>query len=296
MSDNLFLPLMDALVDCLNSVKNYYNKVPNNIEYRLDTNYYLGDIWIPIGMKNRRTKQYIKIGGETSHTYICGQTGSGKSNLVKVILSTIINNYPNVRLQLFDYKRVELSLFKSTRNCDVFEWDEDAISEGINKLYQLVLDRYDILAEQGLTEADKSMNSILCVIEEISLMPKKDMKILRKLMAISRGVHVYILFTTQRPSNEVLDNVVKSLVGNRICLKTDDKKNSVIALDKVGCESLQGKGHGYCKANGYIVEFQAYYINSEIINFIINKYRKQVIPMPAQNVQMENLDDWVEKL
>lgn len=296
MSDNLFVPLVDAIEDCFVSIRNYYNKIPNNINYQLDPNYYIGDIWIPIGMKNRKTKQYIKIGGETSHTYICGQTGSGKSNLIKVILSTIVNNYPNVRLYLFDYKRVELNLFKDTKACDAFEWDEDRISEGINKLYKLVLDRYDKLAEQGLTEADNNMNSILCIIEEISLMPKKDMKILRKLMAISRGVHVYILFTTQRPSSEVLDNVVKSLVGNRICLKTDDKKNSVIALDFEGCELLKGKGHGFCKANGYIVEFQAYYIDNAIVKSIVDNHKKPVIPKAVQNVQIEKSEDWIDKL
>ena len=293
MTDNIFTPLVDAIAECIKVSVERSKRVPEGAEFVIDQKAYFGDIMIPIGVKSKRKKQYLRIGGEQSHTYIAGQTGSGKSNLVKVILTTLVNNYPTVKLWLFDYKRVELALFKNTRNCEVFEWSEEGISEGIKNLFQLVLDRYEELEEQGLTEADITMNPIVCVIEEISLMPKQDMKILRKLMAISRAVHVYVIFTTQRPSNEVLDNVVKSLTGNRICLKTDDEKNSIISLDKPGCETLRGKGHGFIKSGGVISEFQAYHIDDGTVKDIVSKYNK---PISEPEVQKQNLDGWVDRL
>ena len=293
---NIFTPLIDSVKDLVLLGIEHYNKVPERAEFEPDSKSYYGDILIPIGIKPKRKQQYLHIGGEQSHTYIVGQTGSGKSNLTKVILTTIIDNYPMVKLHLFDYKRVELSLFKTTKNCDIFEWSEEGITKGINNLYQLVLDRYETLESKGLTETNNSlMAPILCVIEEISLMPKQDMKILRKIMAISRAVHVYVLFTTQRPSNEVLDNVVKSLTGNRICLKTDDIKNSIISLDKPGCEFLRGKGHGFIKANGYVSEFQAYHINDTVVKDIVSKHNKS----PSEkSIQMINNDNtgWVDRL
>ena len=200
------------------------------------------------------------------------QTGSGKSTLIKVILSSIVNNYPNTQLILLDYKRVELANFKCTKSCIQFEWSEEGISQALDDLLTLVLQRYEILESKGMTEADYKMSNIVCVIEEISLMPKKDMKVLRKIMAISRAVHIYVIFSTQRPSNEVLDNTVKSLVGNRICLKTDDSKNSVIALDKEGCELLKNRGQGFIKSNGYITEFQSYYIKDEVVKDICSRH------------------------
>ena len=200
------------------------------------------------------------------------QTGSGKSTLIKVILSSIVNNYPNTQLILLDYKRVELANFKCTKSCIQFEWSEEGISQALDDLLTLVLQRYEILESKGMTEADYKMSNIVCVIEEISLMPKKDMKVLRKIMAISRAVHIYVIFSTQRPSNEVLDNTVKSLVGNRICLKTDDSKNSVIALDKEGCELLKNRGQGFIKSNGYITEFQSYYISDEVVKDICSRH------------------------
>jgi S-DNA-T family DNA segregation ATPase FtsK/SpoIIIE len=191
-------------------------------------------------------------------------------------LTTIVNNYPNVELYLWDYKRVELALFREARNTVEYLWDTTDISKALEQLYQLVLDRFDILTEKGLTIADNSMNPILVVCEEISLMSKTDMKILRKIMAISRAVKVYVLFTTQRPSHDILDNTVKSLVSNRICLKTEDTKNSIIALDSEGCEQLKGKGHGYIKSNGYITEFQSYFISDTLVNNIVAKHSKVV--------------------
>lgn len=292
---NIFTPLIDSVKDLVLLGIEYYKRVPEGAEFVIDQKAYFGDIMIPIGVKSKRKKQYLKIGGEQSHTYIVGQTGSGKSNLVKVILTTLTNNYPTVKLWLFDYKRVELALFKNTRNCEVFEWSEEGISEGIKNLFQLVLDRYEELEEQGLTEADITMNPIVCTIEEISLMPKQDMKILRKIMAISRAVHVYVIFTTQRPSTEVLDNVVKSLTGNRICLKTDDEKNSIISLDKTGCETLRGKGHGFMKSGGIVSEFQAYHIDDVVVKNIVSKYNKSPSELLVQKQNHINTE-WVDRL
>ena len=293
---NIFTPLVDAIAECIKVSVERSKRVPEGAEFVIDQKAYFGDIMIPIGVKSKRKKQYLKIGGEQSHTYIVGQTGSGKSNLVKVILTTLVNNYPTVKLWLFDYKRVELSLFKNTKHCEVFEWSEEGISEGIKNLFQLVLDRYEELESKGLTEAPLTMNSIVCVIEEISLMPKQDMKILRKISAISRAVHVYVIFTTQRPSNEVLDNVVKSLTGNRICLKTDDEKNSIISLDRPGCETLRGKGHGFIKSGGVISEFQAYHIDDGTVKDIVSKYNKSPSELLVQKQINNDNTEWVDRL
>lgn len=290
--------LGDALFNFGKTFMESWFRLPNKIDYPIDSQYYMGDIFLPIG-ESRKGKHYIKIGGEQSHTYIVGQSGAGKSNLVKVILTTLTNNYPNVKLYLLDYKRVELSLFKDTKNCIQFEWDPNNISKALNDLYDMVLKRYDELAVSEETEVGPNVPPIVCVIEEISLMPKADSKILRKIMAISRAVHIYIIFTTQRPSYEVLDNVIKSLVGNRICLKTDDVKNSIISLDREGCELLKGNGHAYYKANGITTEIQCYYIKDDIVKSITKAHKR--IQTSSNESQTHSIDctsaeGWIDKL
>lgn len=291
--------LCDALFQYAKVFMEAWYTLPNKIDYPIDNQYYLNDIFIPIG-ESRKGKHYLKIGGEQSHTYIVGQSGSGKSNLIKVILTTLTKNYPNVQLYLLDYKRVELSLFKNTKNCMRFEWDSDNISQALEDLYDLVLRRYDDLAVSEETEVGQNVPPIVCVIEEISLMPKADSKILRKIMAISRAVHVYIIFTTQRPSYEVLDSVIKSLVGNRICLKTEDTKNSIISLDSEGCELLRGHGHAYYKANGITTEIQCYHIKDDTVKTITKEHRRiqssNQGSRPVEPIVSTDTEGWVNKL
>ena len=94
---------------------------------------------------------------------------------------------------------------------------------------------------------------------------KQAMKLLKQLMAISRASGLYVFLTTQRPSNDVIDNVVKANVNNRICFKCEDSKNSIVALDQPGAENLRGNGHGIIKNGGKTAEFQGYFIkNSQI--------------------------------
>lgn len=291
--------LGDALFNFAKAFMDGWNSLPNKINYPIDSQYYMGDIFLPIG-ESRKGKHYLKIGGEQSHTYIVGQSGAGKSNLVKVILTTLTNNYPNVKLYLLDYKRVELSLFKDTKNCMRFEWSTDGISQALGDLYDMVLKRYDDLAVSEETEVGPNVPPIVCVIEEISLMPKSDSKILRKIMAISRAVHIYIIITTQRPSYEILDSVIKSLVGNRICLKTDDVKNSIISLDSEGCELLRGQGHAYYKANGIITEIQCYHIKDDTVKDIVKEHRRiqssNQGPGPIKPIMDTDTEEWVNKL
>lgn len=290
--------LGDALFEFGKSFINAWTCLPDYVPYKVDNQYYLGDIFIPIG-KSKKGKHYLKIGGEQSHTYIVGQSGSGKSNLIKVILTTLTKNYPNVKLFLLDYKRVELNLFKNTKNCMRFEWDSDNISQALEDLYNLVLKRYDDLAVTEDTEVGADVPPIVCVIEEISLMSKQDMKVLRKIMAISRAVHVYVILTTQRPSNEILDNVIKSLVGNRICLKTEDAKNSIISLGSEGCELLRGQGHGYYKANGITTEFQCYHIQDEVVKAIVKdhkQFKSFSNESQGQCIDCTSEEGWIDKL
>ena len=291
--------LGDAMAEYAKAFLNMWHSLPGKVDYQVDNQYYLNDIFIPIG-ESRKNKHYLKIGGEQSHTFIVGQSGSGKSNLIKVILTTLTHNYPNVKTYLLDYKRVELNLFKDTKNCIRFEWDNDNISQALQDLYDLVLKRYDTLAIEESTEAGSNVSPIVCVIEEISLMPKGDAKILRKIMAISRAVKVYIIFTTQRPSCEVLDSVIKSLVGNRICLKTEDKKNSIISLDSEGCELLRGHGHCLFKANGIITEVQCYHIKDDTVKTIIKEHRRiqssNQGPGPVESIVGTDTEEWVNKL
>lgn len=224
---------------------------------------------------------------ENPHSYIVGSTGSGKSVLTKIILTNLISCYDEKELELYlcDLKIVELNLFKNVRQCKRFAYNIEDVTEVVEILLEETTNRFKMFMENDVTNIfeynnipgiNKLKYQVLYIEEIVMLLEDKDkkaMKSLKRLISISRATGCYIILTTQRPSNDVIDNVVKSNISNRISLKCEDSKNSEIAIDVKGAELLRGNGHGLLKLNGTLTEFQSYYIEDEQLKYIINKYK-----------------------
>lgn len=223
---------------------------------------------------------------ENPHSYIVGTTGSGKSVCTKSILTSITNLYSPAELELYlcDLKRVELNLFSKLKHTKKFVYTVEDTTEVIADLLEETNRRYDLFMENNVTsifeynklQDVKKLKYQILYVEEIVLLledkRKTAMKLLKQLIAISRASGCYVFLTTQRPSNDVIDNVVKANVNNRIVFKCEDSKNSIVALDKEGAESLRGKGHGIIKRGSDVVEFQSFYISDEEVKEFTKKH------------------------
>ena len=258
----------------------------------------------------KRASSYIKFdigesfGGvvtlnlkENPHTYIVGVTGSGKSIMTKVILTSLIDLYKPSELELYlaDLKMVELNLFRNVKHCKKFVYTVEDTNELIADLLEETKKRYDLFMKSEVTSifeynklpGIKKLKYQVLFIEEIVMLledkNKSAMKLLKQLIAISRASGCYVFLTTQRPSNDIVDNVVKANINNRIVLKCEDKKNSIVALDEDGAEKLRGNGHGYLKNGSNIQEFQGYFITDEQTKECINKHKKKEPNKPVNN-------------
>ena len=117
------------------------------------------------------------------------------------------------------------------------------------------------------------------------------MKLLKQLIAISRASGWYVFLTTQRPSTDIIDNVVKANINNRIVFKCEDSKNSIVALDTEGAEQLKGRGHGIIKRGSSLQEFQAYFISDNQVKEIIKPFIKpknENKPINEQTIKEDN--------
>lgn len=220
---------------------------------------------------------------ENPHSYIVGTTGSGKSVMTKVILSNLISLYRPSELELYlaDLKRVELNLFRRVQHCKKFVYTVEDTTELIADLLKETNDRYDLFMEHEVTNIFeynklpniKKLKYQVLYLEEIVMLledkKKNAMKLLKQLIAISRASGCYVFLTTQRPDNTIIDNVVKANINNRIVLKCEDSKNSVVALDREGAENLKGNGHGILKNGSKLTEFQGYFISDDEVKKII---------------------------
>lgn len=223
---------------------------------------------------------------ENPHSYIVGTTGSGKSVCTKSILTSVTNLYNHNELELYlcDLKRVELNLFSKLKHTKKFVYTVEDTTDIIADLLSETNRRYDLFMQHNVTsifeynklQDVKKLKYQVLFVEEIVLLledrSKKAMKLLKQLIAISRASGCYVFLTTQRPSNDVIDNVVKANINNRIVFKCEDSKNSIVALDKEGAENLRGKGHGYIKRGSDIQEFQSYFISDNEVKMLTKNF------------------------
>lgn len=271
----------------IEELQELFPKLPEMIEFKLPKKNPKEGIYIPLGetFKNKTITLDLK---ENPMSYIVGTTGSGKSVMTKVILTTLVANYKPSELEIYlaDLKRVELNLFRRVKHCKKFVYTVEDTTELIADLLEETNKRYDLFMQHEVTnifEYNKLPNvkklkyQVLFVEEIVMLLEDKKknaMKLLKQLIAISRASGLYIFLSTQRPSNDVIDNVVKANINNRICFKCEDSKNSIVALDTAGAEDLKGHGHGIIKRGSKLEEFQAYFITDTEVKKLIGPYIK----------------------
>lgn len=263
--------------------------LPEKINYKLPKRDKREGIYIPLGQtfKNKLITLDLE---ENPMSYIVGTTGSGKSVMTKVILTTLIANYRASELEIYlaDLKRVELNLFRRVKHCKKFVYTVEDTTELIADLLEETNKRYDLFMKHEVTNifeynklpgVTKLKYQVLFVEEIVMLLEDKKknaMKLLKQLIAISRASGLYIFLTTQRPSNDVIDNVVKANINNRIVFKCEDSKNSIVALDTSGAENLKGHGHGILKRGSNLEEFQGYFITDTEVKKLIKPFIKPI--------------------
>ena len=228
------------------------------------------------------------------HSYIVGATGGGKSVCLKSILTYITTNYTEKELELYlgDLKYVELALFKRCKIVKEFRTEVEDVTQMIKDLLEVSRERYRIFEEVGVTNIfdynvkfpDKKMKYQILVVEEIVNLlqdpKKKAMKVLKRLISISRNCGLYIIVTTQRPSADIIDVVAKANISNRIVFLTESVKDSIIALDEEGAERLDIQGRGILKVGSQKMIFQGFYIEDSEVKRLIKPYLRNEIKAP----------------
>lgn len=240
-------------------------------------------IYVYIG-RGKHGDIYLNL-KENPNSFIVGTTGSGKSVCTKSIITSLVNNYPQDVLELIlcDLKRVELNLFRNLHHTKKFVYRIDNVVETIKEVLEECEKRYGLFMKRNVTNIFeynklnvKKLKFQILFIEEIVLLlqdtKKEGMKYLKQLLPICRACGIYVFITTQRPSADIIDSVVKANINNRIVFKVEDEKNSIICLDCEGGELLEGKGHGIIKIGSYKEEFRSYYISDDECKELIKPF------------------------
>lgn len=217
---------------------------------------------IPIGVRQGLEVCWLQL-AENPHFLIAGASGSGKSNLIKVFINTIIakQSPADVRLALVDLKEgTEFAIYADhgiphlLGDCVTsppaflemltrLEMLRSERSEQLRSVYATSIDEYN-----AKVPAAQKMARVIVIIDEFSAIymssPFQDEKenkrvadriklLIRQLLAKARAAGIHLVICTQSPYAEILPGIDKANISVKIVGRF---------LDKVVSRTILGVG------------------------------------------------------
>ncbi|MES5869132.1 FtsK/SpoIIIE domain-containing protein [Bacillus cereus group sp. RP32] len=225
---------------------------------------------------------YDMIGSNSPHLLIAGETGSGKSSMVRVVLSTLIQYMsPNtLHLYLGDLKNSEFHFLRRVKHVKEVCMEEIEMKIMLHKLWKEIRERRKLMEKYEVDHIDayNKLNPnhpkpyILLAIDEVAMLKdeKECMTTIEKISAVGRSLGVFLLLSMQRPDAKVLDGKLKLNMTVRMGFKCDSVINSNI-MGTSGSEYLEQSGQMIFKRNG-LKKVQAPYLELSKAKQIVEPY------------------------
>ena len=202
----------------------------------MDKNFVLPKIFWGYDENNNELNYDFK---ELKNIFICGGTGSGKTNFLNIVLNQLVKvDEKNIQLYLFDPKTVELFNYKKYEHVAYYN-DKGTIYFGLNKVIGEINNRYAMLKEQNTNDFDeynamqKNDANKLCfgvvIIDEVAdiLMLDEDKEQLLTILTKGSQVGIYVIATSQRCQNKEANKLFTTLF---VGYKNKDKDKGFLQL------------------------------------------------------------------
>ena len=233
------------------------------------------------------------------HVLIAGTTGSGKSQCINAVISSILlrSTPDQVRLILIDPKKVELSHFDGIPHllAPVVTQHKTANAVLQNVVHEMER-RYEFMLAtdnaQNIKELNKKlarmgepqMPYVVIVVDELAdlmmVAPAEVEHSIIRLGQMGRAVGIHMVVATQRPSVDVVTGLIKTNVPSRIAFAVASQTDSRVILDQGGAESLLGEGdmlfHPYTSAK--MMRVQGAMVTPEEMKLVTEHWRLQASP------------------
>ncbi|AIW88240.1 ftsK/SpoIIIE family protein [Bacillus mycoides] len=242
---------------------------------------------------------YDMIDSNTPHLLIAGETGSGKSSTVRVVLSTLIQYMSPDKLHLYlgDLKNSEFHFLRGVKHVKEVCMEEIEMKIMLQKVWKEIRERRKLMEEYELDHIDEynklhpdnQKPYILLAIDEVAMLKdeKECMTTVEKISAVGRSLGLFLMLSMQRPDAKVLDGKLKLNMTVRIGFKCDSAINSNI-MGTPGSEHLEQSGQMILKLNG-LKKVQAPYLELNKAKQIVEPYRMSKEAKMLQNPRQEEI-------
>lgn len=204
------------------------------------------------------------------HTFIAGETGSGKSNILKCLIhQAIIKDYD---VTLIDFKRgVSFASFSDvTEVCyeypSVLKVLKEAVLETTNRLDKFRDNNVDNIYDYCKVTGEFLKRKIIFIDELAELLKVRDKELsntltdsVETLTRLSRSAGIHLIMGLQRPDSTIVSGQIKNNVSLRICGRYVDKEPSRIMLGSSDASTLPNIKGRFLVKDDDLYQVQCFY-------------------------------------
>lgn len=216
-------------------LKVYPEGLPKEVKYQFDD--WLNKYTLPIVCGKDLNNQKVAYDMDLyPHLLLTGETGSGKSSLLRVILTTLIlkKSEEEIRFVLGDMKRSEFGIYRNVEHVDGVYMSEEKLQPALMNVKKELerrgelLDRYEVT---HIRELPEPIPFIIVAIDEVALLKsnKKIMAALEDISAVGRSLGVQLILSMQRADYKLMDGKLKNNLTVRISGRQSNESNARIA-------------------------------------------------------------------
>lgn len=266
------------------------------------------DYALPVAIGKTITNEVFTFDlAKAPHLLVAGATGQGKSvGLNAIITSLLYKKHPaELKLVLVDPKKVELSIYNTIDHHFLakLEDEEEAIITDVDKVVRTLKslckemdDRYDLLKAagvRGIKEYNEKFKShqlnqknghrflpyIVVVIDEygdLIMTAGKAVELpICRIAQLARAVGMHMIIATQRPTANIITGTIKANFPTRIAFKVMSPIDSRVILERIGANSLVGRGDMLYLGTGDPVRIQCAFVDTPEVERIGEYIHKQ---------------------
>jgi S-DNA-T family DNA segregation ATPase FtsK/SpoIIIE len=233
------------------------------------------------------------------HLIIAGVPGSGKSAIIKTIITTLTMQKPDdVTFSLIDLKEgAAFTRFKNMKQVVNFGTNEAEAKEIFKDVQKRMQEDYKKIVRNGfedIAEAKNPKRHFLIIDEAADLVDDRNsMDVLTDIVRKGRGAGYYVIYSTQYPSKEAIPMQIKRNIPSRLSFVLDSSSASMTVLDGAGAESLpEIPGRGIYK-NTKQTTIQTPFMSNSLIDELICPYIIDKGGSNGETVKRETREDIV---